>query len=271
MSMIAEQELGTEDTKIQRIELYIPKWVEMLPVDHPIKKGLIEKVREILKNDMSVSAFRGEGIMQIKSLEFIGNAAAEYPLPEEHAVVKIRLDVEESWYYEMLSNLTGVSITGEYQLITMIRELSALREEYQNAKQAILSARNTGYGVIFPRQEEITLDEPVVIRQGSKFGVKIKALCPSVHLIRTEVETEISPIVGTEQQAMDLIHYIQNSSATAEGIWETNIFGKSIEQLTEDGIRNKLSQIGEESQQKLQKMMQRIVNESAGGFICVIL
>lgn len=271
MSMVMEENLETEDVNVQKIELYIPKWVEMLPVDHPVKQGLIEKMKELLQTDPTVTTLMEDAVQQFRSLEFVSNAAAEYPQPKENAIVKIRMDVEDQWYYEMLSHLTGVSVSGEYQLISMIRELSAMREEYQNARQAVLSARNTGYGVIFPMQNEIVLDEPVVIKQGSKFGVRIKASCPSIHLIRTEVETEISPIVGSEQQAEDLINYIKSSSKTEEGIWETNIFGKSIEQLTNDGIRSKLAQIDEESQQKLQNMMQRIVNESAGGFICIIL
>lgn len=258
---------------LTKLELYIPKWVETLPPEHPVKAGLMNMTMEMMQADMTMDQFPEEGLNRIRGLEFVSKAVAEKDPQEreEDGCVCIRVDVEDSWYYQMLSSLAGVEITGEYQLISMIRELSQLKTEYEKAEQALQSVRGTGYGVITPNQEEIHLDEPVMIRQGSKYGVKLKASCPSIHLIKADIETEISPIVGSEAQAEDLISYIKNSSQTTEGIWETNIFGKSIEQLTEDGIRAKLSQIGEESQQKLQSIMQRIVNETTGGFICIIL
>ena len=134
------------------------------------------------------------------------------------------------------------------------------------------AVRQNGYSVITPVREEIMLDTPSVIKQGSKYGVKIKASSPSIHLIKAEIETEIAPIVGSEQQAKDLIAYIEeNGKKEKEGIWNTSIFGKSIEQLVEDGIKAKLSMIGEESQTKLQGTMKKIVNDSKGGLICIII
>lgn len=265
-------ETAEERNEICKLELYIPKWVETLPADHPVKAGLINMIRELMQEEMTTDQIEDVGISKISALEFVSKVLP-VPVNEEEKKNRaaMRIEVDDARYYEMLSSLAGVEITGEYQLISMIRELSAMKNEYEKARQALLAVRNTGYGVITPEQEEIKMEEPVLIRQGSKFGVKLKASCPSVHLIRADIETEISPIVGSEQQAEDLISYIKNSSQTTEGIWETNIFGKSIEQLTEDGIRAKLSQIGEESQQKLQNVMQRIVNETTGGFICIIL
>ena len=122
-----------------------------------------------------------------------------------------------------------------------------------------------------PDKSEIKLEDPVVIKQGSKYGVKIKSVSPSIHMIRANIETEIAPIVGSEEQAQDLITYIKNSEERKESIWQTNIFGKSIEELVEDGIHTKLVQIGEESQVKLQDTMQKIVNDSKGGMVCIII
>ena len=124
---------------------------------------------------------------------------------------------------------------------------------------------------MIPEKDEITLEEPVVIRQGNKFGVKIKSASPSIHMIKANIETEIAPIVGSEQQAQDLIDFIKENAKSKDGIWQTNIFGKSIEQLVEDGIRTKIAQISEESQVKLQDTMQKIVNDSKGGLICIII
>ena len=126
-------------------------------------------------------------------------------------------------------------------------------------------------GVVTPDRDEITLDKPEVIRHGNKFGVKIKAESPSIHMIRANIETEISPIVGTEKQAEDLIRYISDAGTSEEGIWETNIFGKTVEQLVNDGITGKIAMIGEESQVKLQETMQKIVNDSNGGMVCIII
>lgn len=120
-------------------------------------------------------------------------------------------------------------------------------------------------------KEEITLDEPVMIKQGSKFGVKIRSEAPSIHMIRANIETEIAPIVGNEQQAEDLVEYIKKESETPQGVWGTNIFGKSIEELVMDGMKNKITLIGDESRSKLQDSMQKIVNDTNGGLICIII
>ena len=125
--------------------------------------------------------------------------------------------------------------------------------------------------MVSPVRDEITLLEPELIKQGNKYGVKIKSKSPSIHMIKANIETEIAPIVGTEQQAKDLITYIGESDARGESIWETNIFGKSIEQLVQDGIRSKIAAISEESQVKLQDTMQKIVNDSKGGLVCIII
>lgn len=242
----------------------------MLPPEHPVKEGLVNITKELMQENLADDVLGTEGIAKIRTLEFVEKAGIESG-GEAEGSAQIRVDVDDAWYYRMLSELAGVEIEGEYQLISMVKELSALKAEYEQAQEALASVRSTGYGVITPRQSEIRMEEPVVIRQGSKFGVKLKAVSPSIHLIRAEIETEISPIVGSEQQAEDLISYIKESEQSGEGIWETNIFGKSIEQMTEDGIRSKLSQITEEGRQKLQQVMQRIVNENSGGFICIII
>jgi len=185
--------------------------------------------------------------------------------------VQVRLEVPEKYYYQMLSEMAGVQIDGEYQLISMIRELSEKRREYESVQEALNAVHGTGYGVITPQREEIRLEAPALTKQGNRYGVKIKASSPSVHLIRADIETEIAPIVGSEQQAKDLIAYIEENAKGENGIWDTNIFGKSVSQLVEDGIRTKLAMIGEESQGKLQDTMKKIVNESSGRMICIII
>ena len=185
--------------------------------------------------------------------------------------VKIRIEIKESFYYEMLSEMTGTHIAGQYELIAAMKHLSELKGEYEGVRDAFTAVRMKGYGVVSPRKEEIILDDPVVIKQGNKFGVKIHSEAPSIHLIRANIETEIAPIVGSEQQAQDLIQYIKDAKDREGGVWGTSIFGKSIEELVMDGMQNKMAMINEESQEKLQDTMQKIVNDSNGGLVCIII
>jgi stage IV sporulation protein A len=149
--------------------------------------------------------------------------------------------------------------------------MAAMKKEYVRVLNAVDAVRNKGYGVVMPERSEITLAKPELIKHGNKFGVKIKAESPSIHMIKANIETEISPIIGSEEQAQDLIQYIAASGTGEDGIWETNIFGKTVEQLVNDGINGKLTMIGEESQMKLQETMQKIVNDSNGGMVCIII
>ena len=153
-----------------------------------------------------------------------------------------------------------------------LSSLANMQKEYEKVQNALTQVRFKGYGVVTPERSEIVLDEPQVIKHGNKYGVKMKAEAPSINLIKAHIETEIAPIVGSEQQAQDLIAYIkENARESDDGIWNTNIFGKSIEQIVEDGIQAKVSQMTEDCQLKLQDTLQKIINDSNGGMICIII
>ena len=153
-----------------------------------------------------------------------------------------------------------------------LSSLANMQKEYEKVQNALTQVRLKGYGVVTPERSEIVLDEPQVIKHGNKYGVKMKAEAPSINLIKAHIETEIAPIVGSEQQAQDLIAYIkENARESDDGIWNTNIFGKSIEQIVEDGIQAKVSQVTEDCQIKLQDTLQKIINDSNGGMICIII
>lgn len=253
---------------IVQVEFYIPKWVEMLPADHYLKESLLAAVRELMGNMKYVKDASKEHF--VTSCEYLKGLTLE-KTDLSAGKIRVRVDMDDTWYYEILSEMTGVSISDEYELIHTMKELAKMKEEYVKVKGAISSVRGKGYGVVTPDKGEIKLEEPVVIKQGNKYGVKIKSISPSIHMIRANIETEIAPIVGSEEQAKDLISYIKTSDERKESIWQTNIFGKSIGQLVEDGIHTKLVQIGEESQVKLQDTMQKIVNDSKGGLVCIII
>ena len=221
---------------VTEVKFFLPKWVEILTADHKVREELVSYAREVMGR-----------------------------------IGEIRDAVEDGCYYEMLSDLTGTQISGEYDLIHTVRNLAMLQKEYESVKDALASVKMKGYGVVSATREEIRLDDPVVIRQGNKYGVKIRSEAPSIHMIRANIETEIAPIVGSEQQAKDLVNYINEAAKSPDGVWGTNIFGKSIEELVMDGVRNKIAMIGDESQAKLQDTMQKIVNDSNGGMVCIII
>lgn len=250
------------------VEFYMPKWVEMLPNTHRMKADIITQIKELMGQLGCVKDIIGGGI-NLES-DYIRKCKVD-SIEMASGCVSVLLDVDDSYYYEMLSDLIGESITSEYQLLSVLKEMAKMKKEYVKVLHAVDAVRCKGYGVVTPERDEIVLDKPEVIRHGNKFGVKIKAESPSIHMIRANIETEISPIVGTEEQAEDLIRYISEAGSSEEGIWDTNIFGKTVEQLVNDGITGKIAMIGEESQVKLQETMQKIVNDSNGGMVCIII
>lgn len=252
---------------VTTVEFYMPKWVEMLPVNHRMKADMISRIRELMGKintirDVTENPIRLNG-------DYIRRCMVE-SISMADGSVRVVLDMDDKYYYEMLSEMVGESIGSEYQLMSMLKDMAQMKREYSRVLSAMQAVRTKGYGVVMPQRNEIRLERPEVIRHGNKYGVKIKAESPSLHFIRANVVTEIAPIVGTEQQAKDLIGYIDENGRD-EGIWETNIFGKTVEQLVNDGIRTKISMIGDESQVKLQDTMQKIVNDSTGGMVCIII
>lgn len=252
---------------VSRVEFYIPKWVEMLPAEHPMKAEVIRTASGILDRMKKTRDIAGENYVPEKYISKIKMEEVDLAT----GCVKIRMDLAEKYYYENMSELTGVPVQGEYELISMIKELSARKAAYEKVADAFEAVQIKGYGVVGPGLSDIKMEEPVLIRHGNKFGVKMRAISPSIHMIKANIETEIAPIVGSEDQANDLIAYIREGQKSEEGAWETNIFGKSVGELMEDGIRNKISMMDDECQQKLQDTMQKIVNDNSGGMVCIII
>lgn len=253
---------------ISSIEFFMPKWMEMLPEHHEKKQELLMDI----KNQMSQYSKMRDFVQNPLQIEgdFVEKTKVE-EISMSDGCIQINLAVNEAYYFDMLSQMLGENIKSEYDLLCLLKEISAMKKEYANVLSALQSVRMKGYGVITPKRDEIVLDSPQVIKHGNKFGVKINAQSPSIHLIKANIETEIAPIVGTKEQADDLITYIEREQQNADNIWSTNIFGKTVEQLIEDGISNKIAMIGEESQMKLQDTMQKIVNDTNGGLICIII
>lgn len=253
---------------ISVMEFYMPKWVEMLPSSNRMKQDIVDKIKDLMKDISCVRDVMNHPVSVAS--EYVKRCKTDCINPADGSV-KVMLDVDNAYYYEMLSEMIGEEIKNEYQLVNILKDFAKMRSEYAKVADAIESVRYKGYGVVTPERDEIHLNSPEIIRHGNKFGVKIKAESPSIHMIRANIETEIAPIVGTEQQAQDLIRYISEAQNGEEGIWDTNIFGKTVEQLVNDGIAGKIAMIGDESQLKLQETMQKIVNDSNGGMVCIII
>jgi stage IV sporulation protein A len=254
---------------VSEIDFYIPKWAEMLPDEHWLKQDLINSIRELMRNITLIRDVKNEN-MENKS-EYVKKFKID-KIEMENGSVKVTVAFDDIYYYNILSDLIGVPITDEYQLIATLKELANMKNEYEKVGNACQDVRTRGYGVVTPMREEITIEDPEIMKHGNKYGVKIKATAPSIHMIRANIQTEIAPIVGTQEQAEDLVAYIKkNAAEQPDGIWETNIYGKSIKQLVDDGITTKINKMSDESQIKLQETMQKIINDSNGGIICIII
>ncbi len=254
---------------VTQLNFFIPKWLEILSSDHWLKAGVIQTVKELLGKVTQMKDIT-ESLLDVVTDTIRGMKADRMDLSD--GTVSVNVDVNDSYYYQILSDYVGLPIEGEYQLMQTLSSLAKMKQEYEKVQNAISQVRLRGYGVVTPERSEILLDEPQVIRHGNKYGVKMKAEAPSINMIKAHIETEIAPIVGSQQQAEDLISYIkQNAKESDDGIWNTNIFGKSIQQIVEDGIQAKVSQVTEDCQMKLQDTLQKIINDSNGGMICIII
>lgn len=252
---------------MRQIACYIPKWLETLPQDQEMKQQIIGILQKYLEENEAETA-EAELMEQMKELPFVSKIFMQ---EDDEFRLGIQIAIKEEYYYAMLSDLAGISIEGEYQLISLIREFSEQKKEYEAVHSAMESVRETGYGVIFPSREEIHWEEPVMTHSNNRYGVKMKAESPTIHLIKAEISTEISPIVGSENQAGDLIRYIREGAESTDGIWEINIFGKTVEQLMQEEMNAKINQLTEKNRQKIQKVIGRVLDESKNGVICLIV
>ena len=254
---------------VTKLDFYIPKWMEILPDSHPLKAAAIEHARSIFEGvdqmkDVQPEIFRADRNSGVADL-FISR------MEMADGTVSVEVKMEDHCYFDVISDYTGVPVCDEYELFRTLFRLAGMQEEYVKVKDALHQVRMKGYGIVMPDKAEILLEEPELIKHGNKYGVKIHAQAPSINMIKAQIETEIAPIVGSEQQAKDLIAYIKKSETTEDGVWETNIFGKSVEQIVEDGMQAKISQMTEDCQSKLQDTLQKIINDSNGGMICIII
>ncbi|QNO13526.1 stage IV sporulation protein A [Alkalicella caledoniensis] len=255
---------------IVEVKIQLPKWLEVLEGDHWLKDkfngvvknmvGKLDKVRDLDGVTEEVSA---EEFVSRVTLDDVNLGTGQ---------ARIVIECPEELFYKVTSEKTGLELEGPEDLLAQLQELVKIRKDYTYIKDALEEARATGYGVVPPQLEEMTLDQPEIVRHGSRFGVKLRASAPSIHMIRVDVESEFAPVVGSEKQSEDLVNYIEDEfQDNPEKIWESNIFGKSLHELVKDGIQNKLGNMPPSAREKLQETLEKIINEGSGGLIAIIL
>ena len=235
---------------IGEIDITLPKWLEAMPINHWLKENIISSVREM--------ASKINGIRDInKNISILEN---------------IDVTLNDNLFYSILSETTGMEITSEYELISMMKNLAEAKRAYDKIKFALDEVNKKGYGIVTPSVEEMTISEPEVLKQGNRFGIKIDADAPSIHLIKTNIKTSVSPIVGSEDQSKELVGYLKNQyKENPENMWDYNIFGRSLKELITDDLNSKLMRMPEDTQYKFKETLQKIINEGNGGLICIML
>ena len=255
---------------VQEIRVNYPRWIETLPLSHWLKQSFIEAVKEMTRGIGKLRDMR-DHVSVLDENEYVKKAFLD-KIALGEGTACIELGVDDSLFYRILSETTGMDIAGEYQLISTIKVLAEAKREFDKIKFALEEVHRKGYGIVTPATDEMKLEPPTLVKHGSKYGVKLRASAPSIHLIRADIETEVSPLVGTEAQSEELIEYINREMADDPSkIWELNMFGKSMHEMVRDGLQNKLFRMPETAQMKFQDTLQRIINEGSGGLICIIL
>ena len=252
---------------MEQIRLFLPRWMDALEPEHPVKAGLYDALLGLGKTAKTVGQAKA-ALMQLKGLEQVLDVSIR-EVELATGSVDCALTFPEALYYEILSAKAGMEIKNEGQLIALLADLSQVKQEYDKISDALSAVKATGYGVVMPTREEMTLQTPELLRKGGSYGVKLRAGAPSIHMIRVDIDTEISPMVGDEEQSQDLIRRLTDEDT--EKLWQSNIFGKSVYELIQEGLSAKLVRMPEEVRGKLRGSLTRIVNEGASGLICLIL
>ena len=255
---------------IQRINIDFPRWVDGLEDTNELKENLYKNIKEIFEN-----------VCKLKDIDSCKNSLEKVDIINRVNIdnielgtgeATIKVELNEDLFYRVLTDITGVCINNEGDLFSTISEFSKIKKQYDKIEYALYEVKEKGYGIVNPGIDDLILEEPEIVKQGSKYGVKLKAKAPSIHMIKVDTETEVSPIVGSEKQSEDLLKYLLSEFENdKQKIWESNIFGKNLHELVNEGLQNKLMRMPEDARHKIQETLQRIVNEGSGGLICIIL
>ena len=255
---------------LRELDLFLPPWVDALPQEHPIKAALYAAIRQgtgelhrIRDVERAVAGFR--------ACEMVSDARVT-AIDLGTGLSRAVLDLPRALFYSTLSQQSGFTVADDGDLLALLTQLAEVKGAYDKVASALKEVEETGYGIVVPSIDSLVLEEPEIMKQGGRYGVRLKASAPSIHMIRADIETEVSPIVGGEKQSEDMIHYLlQEYEGDSGKIWQANIFGKSLHELVNEDLNVKLKRMPEDARGKLRETLQRIINEGSGGLICIIL
>jgi stage IV sporulation protein A len=255
---------------VSEVNISLPKWIEELTSEHWLRTKFESSVQEIISQVRRLRDIDG-ALETLSQLDFIGEVVLD-SMDMGTGTASIEMTAKDGLFYEVLNEATGLEITGEHDIYRLMKELTFAKAEYDKVAEAMERVRETGYGVVNPIMTEMNLEEPELIKQGGLFGVRLKASAPSLHIIRTDITAEITPLMGTERQCADLARYItEKFQENPSQIWDYDIFGKSLQELVTESIQSKLQTMPENVQDKLKETLRRIVNDGSGGIICIII
>lgn len=254
----------------KRIELNFPSWIKSLDENDEFKSNMFAFIAESAKS-----------ITNIRSVKSFAQSLSEYKEIEATAIsdsdlsvgkISISVRINSRYYYTVLSSKCGCEIKNEKDLMSVVSELSKIKTKFDKFNSALGEVERTGYGIVMPDIDELTLEEPEIVKQGGRYGVKLKAQAPSIHMIRCNTRTEVAPIVGSESQSQELVMYLlREFQENPAKIWETDLFGKSLHELVNEGLRGKLERMPDEARDKFRETIERVINEGCSGLICIIL
>ena len=255
---------------IEQLNIVFPKWVDGLDDEHWLKNSLYTQIKEAF-SDVKILKTIDTGVDRIKQTDIIEKTMID-EIKLGTGTVTVSINMKEELFYKILTEISGVDILNEGDLFSTITSLATTKKAYDKIAYALEEVKAKGYGIVTPSMDELILAEPEMVKQGSRFGVKLCAKAPSIHMIRADIQTEVSPIVGSEKQSEELVNYLLSEfESDPKKIWQSNIFGKSLHELVNEGLQNKLYKMPEDAQEKLQETLERIINEGSGGLICIIL
>ncbi len=255
---------------LRQMQVFLPAWVQALEMENPLKRTLYEALRRNAEG-ITRLAEAEPAIRKVAELEQVCGYRMEH-VDLGSGTVSCTLDFNEGLFYQILGQKTGFEIENDGQLLTLLTALAQIKRQYDKIAAALEEVRATGYGIVMPTAEEMQLEVPQIVKKGSAYGVKLQASAPSIHMLRADIQTEISPMVGDEQQSEDLVKYLLGEyEGDTEKLWQSNIFGKSVFELVNEGLTTKLRRMPEDARYKLKDALTKIINEGANGLICLLL
>lgn len=255
---------------VRELRVKLPEWTLALEDSHPVVMSIRNAVMTAAGRIGKVGQIK-DAVAELANSEHIASAGIDH-IDLGSGVCDVDITLDSGLYYKVLSELTGYDISDEEKLISMFRELSAVKSKYDKIAAALADVEEKGYGIVVPEQADMSLEEPKIVKHANGYGVRLKASAPSIHMIKANIQTEINPVVGTEQQSEDLVKFLLDEfEENPSKIWSTNLFGKTLNELVNEGLHAKLSNIPDDAREKLGETLSRIINEGSGGLICIIL